>query len=491
MEATNPEFVRHADGTVEPFEPERITRSLFKVAERLGTADAFLARELTESITHFLEAGGVGGTVSTSEIADTVVRVVRELGLPALAKAYEERGQRPPVPALATAVPIPSPVRLTRRHAAGRAEDIGFSLKHLYPRELVAAHDEGLITLDGLSAPMELSGRVADEGLPLLDRLRDVGEHLADDRLDWPTRELGEPAVVAFRYFQSLRELAQVGDVRVSGHFRIPGGEDQSFPPAGLFPSEPRPSPEHVRELHRHLAMCSDEAIGWHWHLSATSPEEQLPWLGPTPEHWKNAEFVFDHPKRPAWLGPGLTRESKAALVRVGINLERLLGMLGGWPVDVPTLLAKAAALARFAKTAGHVKQDWLRKHGDERLRKAFLLDRATVVIVPLGLSAIIGHHSLLNSEIPRQLLATIRNALETDRPRQIPTAVDSDWEKTGVFAELPAGATRNDWKAAGQLCQAANGGLVVCHLEGRPEEGIEILKLAARSGIHRLRFTS
>jgi hypothetical protein len=49
-----PETVHLPDGRAEPFEPERISRSLFAAGERLGRPDAFLARELTEGVLHFL-----------------------------------------------------------------------------------------------------------------------------------------------------------------------------------------------------------------------------------------------------------------------------------------------------------------------------------------------------------------------------------------------------------------------------------------------------
>jgi len=478
MEVPPPEFVRRSDGAVEPFEPERITRALFAAAERAGQADAFLARELTESVTHFLETEAAGGTLDAAEIADTVARVVRELGHPTLAKAFEDRNQRP-APAGVPVTVVPVADRLTRRRAA----DAEFSLSRLFPRELVAAHAEGLIAIGGLEAPMELAGLVGADDAGL------VGEYAADDLLDWPPRHLGDSAAVAGQLFQVMRERAHVGDVRVLGHCRLPGDDGDSAPaPApALFPAEPRAEAGYVRDTLIALSKKADAAVRWHWHLSAVNPDAAL--AGPLP-NLADAEFVFDHPKRPVWLGPGLSRDSKSALIRVGVNIERLLEMVGGWPADVDTLLHKAAALARFAKTAGHVKQDWLRKHGPARLREAFLLDRAAVVIVPLGLSAIISRHGLLNSDAPRLLLAAIRQAVETDRPRQIPVVVDSDWTDAGALVELPAAATRNDWKAAGQLCGAANGGLVICRT-GPGDDIAEILKIAGRAGIGRVRFTT
>ena len=55
-----PERVRLPDGRTEPFEPERITRSLFAAGERVGQPDAFLSQEMTEGVLYFLAAESVG-----------------------------------------------------------------------------------------------------------------------------------------------------------------------------------------------------------------------------------------------------------------------------------------------------------------------------------------------------------------------------------------------------------------------------------------------
>ena len=104
-----PELVRLPAGGTEPFEPERIARSLFAAAERIGAADPFLARELTEGVVHFLAAECDGRPATPTQIAEVVAKVIRELGHPALAKAFEERPREvSPSPNL-PATPRPSP----------------------------------------------------------------------------------------------------------------------------------------------------------------------------------------------------------------------------------------------------------------------------------------------------------------------------------------------------------------------------------------------
>ncbi len=80
--------VRKRDGRVVPFEADKISRSLFAVTEALTRPDAFLARELADSVVHFLAAETEGKTPATEEVAETVAKVVRELGHPALAEAF-------------------------------------------------------------------------------------------------------------------------------------------------------------------------------------------------------------------------------------------------------------------------------------------------------------------------------------------------------------------------------------------------------------------
>src|SRR4051812_17011830 len=58
-----------------------------------GKPDAFLARELTEGVLHFLAVDATGNDITTADIAWVVVKVVRELGHPDLARAFEERKQ--------------------------------------------------------------------------------------------------------------------------------------------------------------------------------------------------------------------------------------------------------------------------------------------------------------------------------------------------------------------------------------------------------------
>src|ERR1700758_255363 len=108
-----PAWVQKRDGRLEPFDADKISRSLFAASEALGRPDAFLARELTDGVLHFLSGEGEGHIPTTAGIAELVAKVVRELGQPALARAYAERtriGERPISLEFAATEPLPSVV---------------------------------------------------------------------------------------------------------------------------------------------------------------------------------------------------------------------------------------------------------------------------------------------------------------------------------------------------------------------------------------------
>ena len=94
MELTRlPNSIRKRDGQVVPFEPERLSRSLFAATEALGAPDAFLARELADGVIHFL-AGELHDEPPTStQLAELVVKVVRELGHPARPRPMTNAGE--------------------------------------------------------------------------------------------------------------------------------------------------------------------------------------------------------------------------------------------------------------------------------------------------------------------------------------------------------------------------------------------------------------
>src|SRR5438309_124343 len=93
-----PAWVRRKDGSQVPFESDRICQALFVAAESLGQASAFLIRELTDVVLHFLAREPFDSIPTTAQIAAEVEKIVREVGQPALALRYAELQAQAPMP---------------------------------------------------------------------------------------------------------------------------------------------------------------------------------------------------------------------------------------------------------------------------------------------------------------------------------------------------------------------------------------------------------
>jgi hypothetical protein len=93
---------------------------------------------------------------------------------------------------------------------------------------------------------------------------------------------------------------------------------------------------------------------------------------------------VFDRPKRPVPLAEGLDRQHRATLMTIGLNLLRLADH-PGLQAHPDLFVQKLGSLVRLALSAATQKRDFLRRHRPV-LNQGFLLDRARLVIVPVGL---------------------------------------------------------------------------------------------------------
>src|SRR5262249_35316558 len=155
-----PTWVRKRDGTIVAFEPDKISRALFAVSESLGRPGAFLARELTDGVVHFLAAELDDTTPSTHQIAEIIVKVVRELGQPGIAQAFADgacvrtgdskmKSAGTSKPASPGEIIVPCP-RTVSRETLVQSGLRSFAMQAVYARDLVAAHRDGLLTLTGL-----------------------------------------------------------------------------------------------------------------------------------------------------------------------------------------------------------------------------------------------------------------------------------------------------------------------------------------------------
>jgi len=133
--------------------------------------------------------------------------------------------------------------------------------------------------------------------------------------------------------------------------------------------------------------------------------------------------FVCHRPRRPLPLAEGMDRQHPAVLLVVGLHLPRLIEFARP-AVDPSSFLQKLGSLARLALSAGTQKRDFLRRHsrGRSGVTGAFLLERARLVVVPIGLEA--ATQSLTGqslsaggsgSEYARQIIKRLHEVLHED----------------------------------------------------------------------------
>jgi hypothetical protein len=521
-----PTAVRQRDGAVAPFQLDKLARSLFAASEAAGNPDPFLAQELADGVVHFLgrEAGDEPPTAAL--IAEVAAKVVRELGHPILARYYYDRVHRPRTEGpLGTRRSGPvadngvfkngDPFEVLQ--SAARKTLTDYSLAHVYPRDLASAHRDGLLRLLDLDWPQEMLGAVLSpnqppplDGWELLESLvpfrATAGSFVA---IDGPEHAIsireGIPEEMAGGFLAALDRCLKI--THLHGILNLNAAE----PPAwarpvhsGLFQEFQREMQDErldrialylLRHAKRHTVL---------WHIGERDIRDESnarlsEALGRALAR-DNVEFVFDRSRRLIVLGPGLDRRSPAALGLVGIDLPRFVLHLGGGPLDPEVFLTKIATLARFAKSAGHARQDHLRKFGRPALREGFLLERAVEIVVPIDLWN--ASQTVLGTAEPdvvvgfaSRILQTMARTLENEGNRSLTAKIDSvastiltSWSDQSASNLLPHQQVRygSTWHAAGDR------GCLTIFLNQKDVSVVnelpDLIRMAWRSDIARLR---
>jgi hypothetical protein len=529
-EARPPAWARKRDGRLVPFEADRISRALFAATEALGRPDAFLARELTDGVVHFLAAEEDSSEVATCEIAETVAKVVRELGHPALAAVYEEHRRRrsvaPGVQRGEMAFRIPAGRSLDEVLAACRE---AYTLQTVFARDLAAAHAAGLLTLTGLRTPDELAGYVARPLRPQMnlaeaidEASRLAGETVVLDGLDSVADSAGLEAAL-----QSLRRAGRTVVVNLNCLQPPPWADE--FAEGPLFAAQrPGPTAESRCQWADRLLgeLLRKPGVRIDWHLTArdfaTEGAARLARLTRHALDCAPLAFVFDRPRRGIALAEGLDRSHPASLLTVGLHLPRLAEQPGaGTPAG---FLGKLGSLVRLALSATVQKREYLRRQdrvrqlddaGRPPLTSGFLLDRARLVVTPVGLDSVVqqflgrglasGGQAL---DMGRQIVLRLGEVLRQEgRASHLETCLDGPWTFTladeGPMPDVNVVAGLTSWDAAapvksqlragGILHAAADGGTLALFLPDdppTPEQVMACLHAAWQQGdLVRLRF--
>jgi hypothetical protein len=467
---SNPTWIRKRDGRLVPFEADKIAQTLFAAAEEIGQADVFLARELADSVVHFLreETDQPRIPPTTEHLAELIVKVVRELGHPALAEAYaafnrqarRRRAEQPTLPPESgSPVPPATPSARGLVHEALR----DYSLRTIYARDLAAAQREGLLTITGLETPDQLHAvlvgalRNPERALlePLAQAARIAGQVVVMEGCEEVLAERGvgkrggalrERDLNAVEEF--VRELllgVRLIERRAVVSLNTEAGAEAESTEGALFASLPAAAPEQRAALSDALADRLAEStrgpVLLDWHLSENdfTSEARPRLLRRARQALAGAQLTFalDRPHRPAPLAEGLERRHPAVLLATGLHLPRVAEQVlpanpfehgGEEPASAPQqeqFLDRVGRLTRLALSAAVRKTTYLRRHPDvdPKVRGGFLLERARLLVTPLGLDRAVRH--LLNRglcsdagvALARCILERIDEALRQEGP--------------------------------------------------------------------------
>ena len=282
----------------------------------------------------------------------------------------------------------------------------------------------------------------------------------------------------------------------------------------------PAPAPDHLtlvadefaRALFAPQSTANTIRIDWHLSERDFRPDaaDRLAALTRLALDGAALAFVFDRPRRPAPLAEGVDRDHPAVLLTVGVHLLRLADQ-PGVDGDPARFLKKLGSLARLALSAAVQKREFLRRQ--ERLRppdasaappvtSGFLLDRARLVVAPVGLDEVVrrftdgglcsGKDSL---DFGKQVVQTLREVLRQDGGRSRLAAcldgpdgfrLNGGWPVAGQAAGLtawdPTAPPKNQLRAAGALHALAEGGTAALILPEDPRPSAETVADHLRS---------
>ena len=514
-----PRWVRRRDGSQVPFEADRICQALFAAAEALGTPSAFVIRELTDVVVHFLGQDQFAGIPTTAEIAEEVAKIVREVGQPALAKRYAEMQQ-----ARAAASPAQAGKQITTACSETPADFVrdcleAYGWATIYSRDVAAAVREGLMTVGGLATPATLTSLVIDTPrlaeLPWWPALDDWGasggETWIVESPEWLCTAQTHPALTPL-LCERLLSLPTLADRAVELHLNI--AEPPSWSPA--HQASPLFAPVDDDFMARDRAVFLDSLLErWKilqtpripalaWHLSDNSfrdesERRQLQSLLRLALQGKPIRFVFDRPRAGVTLSEGLDRKSSGVLLDVGFDLTTF-AQRPDIAHDGAALLKKLPSLARMAVSAAVQKRRFLRSLPDHApLKRGFLIERAVCVVTPIGLDKIVRTitgeslaKSPLSLNFALQIVQTLKETL-TQAGRAINLDLRLDSPHLGGTADATV-APQTQLTTAGKLHACIGAGTMTLllgdELDTNTDALTELLQWAwASTGVVRLQL--
>ncbi|MBI2805053.1 MAG: hypothetical protein HYX68_08730 [Planctomycetes bacterium] len=498
-----PAWVRRRDGSQVPFDADHICQALFAAASSLGAASAFVNRELTDVVLHFLAQEAWPTVPTAGEISDLVEKIVREVGHPELARRYAQmqaaasESATKEDPGLTKATPI-------GRYLANCLESYAHQI--VYSPDVSAAAREGLVRLGGMDAPAALASLVLETlklaELPWWLALEDWralgGTSWLVDSPDWVCTVQRHPALTP-HLCDTLLALPTLAQRCVELHLNVsePPVWSRGYPARPLFAADDEDAAQQERSsfldifLERWKALQAPRipAVAWHLHPDAFNAEtsrRRLLGLIRLALQGKPVRFVFDRAPPPIALAEGFDRKCPGLLLEVGLDLPALMRCAPAVG-DGSALLKSLPGLARIAASAAQQKRRYLRDlPADAAVKRSFVLERSSALVVPIGLDEVVQRitgaslwRSPLSLDFARQILQTLKKTLcQSGRAAQLDLRMACPGEcPTHSDRELPP---RRQLEIAGKLHTCVDGGMMNLELpDSDPDAIAELLEWA------------
>ncbi len=427
------------------FEPDVICRAIFEATQKLGSPDAFLAREITDSVLPFIGPQLSDDIPTTDALADIISKTIRELGHPILARRFAEIAalERP-----STSRGNDKTLPVLGKLAAGQATRFmakdalcQISLTEVFPPEIVAAHSEGVLILPRLDLPLEFAGAAiglsASSGgaqpsiVELLLSAREyAGGYVAIDGPEFALANRdGDPEALASEFAREIRIGTAATGLAVIVNL------NQTSPPATGFHLAEGPLFAHLLrtaddDRRRRIAnallnalsdVSSSDHIRVAWHVG-DGPLRSSTELSPILRRaggGKAIDLVIDRSPKNVILGEGLTRAEPALLLVVGIDLRRAAA-IDGEHLGADRFIVRLKSLARLARSAGHAKLTFLRRYGRAAVREGFRLERSVLLVVPVGLQGTVSAIRDADPFISRRIRDQLQDSLVREPPHHL-----------------------------------------------------------------------
>lgn len=403
-----PKWVSSADESLVPFDPGRISNALYEALLIEGIDDPFIARELTESILHFLSLENSDGTIDKNRLADLIESVLRELGNARVARQLRLRR-------------FPSDKNKSSKakflqinvHASALPQSFvaeakkQYALLTVFSADVVSAVKAGYLLINQMESFDRLHSQVLGHtAAPTIGQSVQHINHvsgltffnLLDHAKCFRNREEFNPYVETLLACTQLLETQLVTYFPTSGHSdEFNAKEEDLFSDAGKTDCNwtgERDGYDLLRHLLRNAR--SNQKVCLQLEPNASIKDLNLDDIGNLRPSFLGLQWRYggDNRKKNRWFYPGLSANSRHCLGKVTLDLKKLF--CDEQPMaDLERYRVRVRSLAKLAVSAMIQKRRFLYKLAESDsekypFQKNFLLPRASIIVECQGLEEII-----------------------------------------------------------------------------------------------------